>query len=153
MMLSDSYLEWQPTKLASKVFEPAPAGIAGLHLASSNQLMGYFEDLANKMISYETYRNPDPSTDYLHIDYDSKDFFDSIKPKESKYAKLSLAKKFTSSEDTALHEGNDLSQPSYRKHTDKVRPFYERNLTRYSCKTLIPRPRTAANWTLLKCGK
>lgn len=119
-VLCDSYLKWLPTKVASTVHELMPIEMVGMYQPASYELMGYFEDMANKMILYETHKSRQPSDGHPVIDYQSKDFFESGKLKETKIGIRSLANRFTGSQATATYEGLDATQQSYRKFTEKV---------------------------------
>lgn len=147
-VLRYSYAEWLPTKVASKIVEPVPQKMAEIFKPNLEQLLGYFEDLINKLVAYNAYGNIDKSDDrQLEADYESKEASDLKRtiPPSQRMGKL-VALNFTGSEATGINDV-DISQPSFRKFTEKVNSRKIRSWTQFSFKISSIQLKTEENLT------
>lgn len=121
--LKMSYLEWVPAKITSKIVEPVPPKLAEIFKPTLEQLLGYFEELINKMVAYKVFGQPENSDDQLELEYEARRTGTAMKPNKDKMSKF-ISLNFTGSEATAIQDGLDMTQPSFRKYTEKVCKFY-----------------------------
>lgn len=72
-VLEESFVEWIPTRIASKIPPPVPLSTIEIDRPSCSQLLGYFEQMINNLIAFKAFSADEAQKQDLEDEYEAQE--------------------------------------------------------------------------------